>query len=251
MSAAADRATCRPPTHGVWLFNADTLGERLATLQARSPRLSDDEISRAAAMRVPRMRERWVASRISLRLTLEAWMKRSLARQPFHVAPQGRPFLPPPAPSFSLSHAGPFALVAIAEGGPIGTDIEEISPRKISAIRTTQMENFAAHVAGTSLPGASEEGRFIQAWTRIEAYAKADGRGVARVLSEAGILGQGSQAARAQAASPVFRPLPYRAHDLNIASLAPGYAAAVAGPADAAHVQIEVCDGAELLAGFE
>lgn len=241
----------RPPTHGVWLFNAGTLGTRLAALQADAPRLSEDEIARASAMRMPVMRERWVASRIALRLTLEVWMKHSLGRQPFQITPEGRPFLPAPAPSFSLSHAGPFALVAVAQAGPIGTDIEEVSARKISAIRASQMERFAAHVAGAGLPGASEDARFIQAWTRIEAYAKADGRGVGRVLGEAGVLGQGSQAARAQVDGHTFRPPQYRAYDLDIAQLAPGYAAAVAGPADAALAQIKVCDGAELLAGFE
>lgn len=250
MSAVADPAKRGPPALGVWLFNVDMLGARLERVEAHAPRLSDDEITRASNTRDAVMRQRWVAARTALRLTLEAWMKASLHRQPFQVAPQGRPFLPAPAPSFSLSHAGPFALVALAEPGPIGIDIEEISTRKISAARVSQMESYAAHVAGTALPAAGDA-RFIQAWTRIEAYAKADGRGVGRVLSDAGLLGRGSQAARALGGPAAFKAPHYRACDLNVAHLAPGYAAAVAVPAGEGLLPHKVCDGAELLAGFE
>lgn len=252
MSTAADPESRGPPALGVWLFDVDRLRDRLARAQARVPRLSDDEEIRASCTRDPVMRQRWVASRIALRLTLEFWMKQSLGRQPFPVAPGGRPFLPPPAPSFSLSHAGPFALIAIAEAGPIGADIEEISARKISQGRVSQMEGYAAHIGRTVLDPTSGQRRFIQAWTRIEAYAKADGRGVGRILSEVGILGRGSQAARAQGVPAEFKPIAYGACDLNIAHLAPGYAAAVAGPAsDAARFHWKVCDGSDLLAHFE
>lgn len=254
-------AAARPPV--AWLFDLARLQDRLEAAEVRHGRLSADEQARAAAMRDPQRRQRWVASRIATRLALEAWAGSRLAGRPFDIAPGGRPYLPPPWPAFSLSHAADLVLAAVAGAGPIGVDLEPVAPRQIPSVRREQIENFAHIIAATdvaaTLAHADADRRFIQAWCRIEACAKADGRGVARLLAEAGILGPGSRQRRAAlAVGGAVDPesfsghggamaRPYAAYDLDVSAMAPGFAAAVAGPARAGLGGLAVADGALLL----
>lgn len=250
-------------TPAVWLFDLDRLAGQLADAERSRPRLSADEQARAAAMTDTVRRVRWRAARTSLRLALEAFCGQSFALRGFEIAEGGKPYLPAPAPAFSLSHADRYALIAIAraERGPLGVDLEAIAPRKISQDRRTQMEAFAVALAGAPLPGdgdaasAHHRRRFIQAWCRIEAYAKADGRGVGRVLSAAGIMGRGSFALRAAAGAtsdeaPRTTIQDRHVVDLQLDGLAPDFAAALALPArPLASDAIRVRDGASLLQG--
>lgn len=253
----------RPPAGAgrlqIWLVD---LAARAAELEAAAladltEYLSDDEQRRASAMADDLRRTQWIAARVSLRCAIEEFSTISLARRPFDIAAGGKPFLPAPFPHFSLSHCAGLALIALTDAqlGPLGVDLEAIRPNKMSPDRAAQIECLAELLAdGASLPTETSTDatsdpaacRFIQAWCRVEAFAKADGRGVARLLADAGILGAGSQRRRQQQVA-LKRPSPAMspaaacwAQDLKLAALAPGYAGAVAYARQAAPLEARV-----------
>lgn len=260
----------------LWLVDLDATAGSLLAAEADCSRLSPQEAERAQAITDDSARRRWLSAHIALRLLLERWGGAGLRAQPFQFAPGGRPFLSGPAPHFSLSHAGQFALIGLTRSAPLGVDIEVISPRIMPRERRSRLVAFANDVAGgAELPdvhpslasGARaaagpaesanvETATFIQAWCRVEAFAKADGRGLLAVLSQAGIMGPardapgaGDHAVAVACASPGSvrgqvrdGPCPspgqlsgYRVWDVPLGSDAQGYAAAVA-LARAAHI---------------
>ncbi len=249
----------------LWLVDLDATAGPLMAAEADCSRLSPQEAERAQAIIDDSARRRWLSAHIALRLLLERWGGAGLRLQPFQVAPGGRPFLPGPAPHFSLAHAGQFALIGLTRSAPLGVDIEVISPHVMPLERRSRLVAFANDVAGgAELPhvhpspasgvraaaGPAEDANvetaaFIQAWCRVEAFAKADGRGLLAVLSQAGIMGPAKDAPGVEdlactSPSPVRDlvrdgPCPspgqlsgYRVWDVPLGSDAQGYAAAVA-----------------------
>ena len=84
--------------------------------------------------------------------------------------------------SFSLSHSGSVALLAVARGASVGIDVEAIRPRpnlqKLAA-RVLDPEALAAFRAADD---SQQLVAFLQAWTAKEAYLKAIGLGIATDL---------------------------------------------------------------------
>ncbi|MDR2392080.1 MAG: 4'-phosphopantetheinyl transferase superfamily protein [Planctomycetota bacterium] len=115
----------------------------------------------------------------------------------FAAEPFGRPraLLPPgtapkpPAPVFSLSHARDAVAVAVAAGGQVGTDVENVGRR--GDFPSLAERFFApeerAHVAEA---GDSPEGRrrFLQYWTLKESYLKALGLGMNKSMSSFALM---------------------------------------------------------------
>ena len=203
-------------TAEIWLVDCEAEALTLESLEDAVPRLSEEEIAQALRMRDAGERGRWRAAHIALRFLLERWAGEDVRGLAFTQAANGKPFLPPPAPSFSLSHSGRLALIGLARSGKIGVDVQEIAPRLISGERRQLIEDYAVRIArGAQLP-ADRDRRFIQAWTRIEALSKADGQGVGKTLTDAGL-----SAARA----PGLASADMHVEDI---ALGQGYAAAVA-----------------------
>ena len=224
--------TSRPRVK-LWLFNCDRHADQLLHLDQSAAVLTASERERAARLTDDLTRQRWTCARVALRRALGAWTSVPFERRAFEITAHGRPYLAAPAPQFSLSHAGAYALVAISDSGAIGADIEFIAPRKILAERRQRLEAFAGQLCASPLPDESDA-RFIQAWCRIEAVAKAEGCGVGRLLTRAGVMGPkgttADVAATAGIASGASAP-GLCAADLDVGDLAPGFAAAIAGPA--------------------
>jgi len=129
-------------------------------------------------------------SHLALRLALSAIIGPERAARPFTVGAYGRPELAldrgsaQPNVSFSLAHSGETAVIALSRSVPVGIDLEVIRPRRISDARRRMIEAAATAMSG---PLATEpDVRFIEAWVRIEAAAKATGLGVARLLHALG-----------------------------------------------------------------
>lgn len=91
---------------------------------------------------------------------------------------RGRPYLPGSELYFSLSHSSDVALVAVASGAPVGVDVECV--RADVDIDVFARDLLAApEVAGIdALPAAQRLRAWFQAWTRLEAAAKASGEGL-------------------------------------------------------------------------
>jgi 4'-phosphopantetheinyl transferase len=240
----------------LWLFDCDKHGARLLELDESVHVLTAAERGRASRLTDPLVRRRWMCARIALRRALGARTSAAFELRDFDVTAHGRPYLSAMGPNFSISHAGPYVLTAVCDGA-IGADIEQIASRKISPQRRQRLEAFAEQLGGPLDADGDAEMRFIQAWCRIEASAKAEGCGVGRLLTRAGLMGPAAHerpAAAAAGSESAIKPAAalMRAADLDVVNLAPGFAAAVAGPPETVagwgHLSVE--DGGALLTGL-
>jgi len=136
------------------------------------------DLARAARFRLPVDARRFLARRAATRRVLAARL--GLAPQDIVIAygALGKPFLLGAALQFSTSHAGPLLLVALAEGVPVGCDIERVCPtRDLPTIAATCFTaGEAARVA--ALTGPDRDIAFYDCWTCKEAYLKAIGTGL-------------------------------------------------------------------------
>jgi 4'-phosphopantetheinyl transferase len=135
----------------------------------------------------------WRRARIVLRLVLATHVGLTQARAPLVVSSRGKPRLASLGPEFSLSHSGALLLLAVSPRGPLGVDIETRTTVEMDERRRTAIERAATALAPDApLPSSSVVQRFLQAWTRLEAVAKATGAGIGQVLTELAITGPAS-----------------------------------------------------------
>jgi phosphopantetheinyl transferase len=175
-----------PAAVDLWLVDRDQTAELLAQIEAATPRLSAADLARAAAIADPALRGRWLAGRTALRLLLEVHCGPGIRQQPLALQPDGRPFLSQSGGvDFSLADSGSFLLIAIATGQKIGVDVE--MPRNL---RMSTGNIAAIMSAGGALCGDALHNP-LQAWTRIEAFAKAANLTLAATLAAFGIQGHG------------------------------------------------------------
>jgi 4'-phosphopantetheinyl transferase len=176
-------------TNGIdlWLVDLDRAEAALEALEARAPRLSPDIRARCDAMHDEAARRERRLSHIALRLALEARLGEVVRGVPFATSETGKPSLAHPDPAesglgFSLAHTRGLALIAVG-GGTLGVDIERVRAVRIPAARRPPIEAEAVVLAaGAPLIDTDADARFINAWVRVEAVAKATGSGVAPIL---------------------------------------------------------------------
>jgi len=148
--------------------------------------LSADELARADRFVFDRDSRLFVTAHAALRRILGAAVGVAPERLAFELEEHGRPRLAGGGPSFSLSHSGDRALVALGDvdrgdgGGAqrIGVDVERfrdgIDVERFAARNFTPFER--AELA--ALHGAERLRGFFRVWTRKEAYIKALGKGL-------------------------------------------------------------------------
>jgi 4'-phosphopantetheinyl transferase len=154
----------------VWLAH---LGE-----PASMATLSASERDRAQRFAAGEVRRRFVTSHTALRDILSRYCDETPGDMVIEAPERGKPRLPQhPYLSFNLSHAGDWALVAVAHSAEIGIDLEEIREdvRVVELAQRFLAPAEAAHLAGLH-PGARIEA-FFRFWTCKEAFVKALGRG--------------------------------------------------------------------------
>lgn len=218
----------------VWLADVDAAGEALDVLERRFAFLTTDERARAGRLQ-PHQAEQWTRTRVALRTLLASRLGPSSAQSSFLLSAAGKPRLADGTLAFSLSHSGRFALIGLSPDGPVGVDIEtrnqvNMHPDRLQAIAAAAI----ALAPDVPLPDHGDAIRFVQAWTRLEALAKATGTGIGALLVSLGIRGP---AATLDAHTPpdVSQLLIAEGCALRITDLRLGCAAAVAG-SDAADV---------------
>jgi len=151
--------------------------------------LSDDERVRALAMRGEAHSARYVAAHALLRSLLAERTNIPPARIRIERrscvrcgGPHGKPFCADdPSITFSLSHSGDMAAVAVASSLEVGLDIEDTSRKRgvarLAAKTLSDRERLFFEASG------SEDACFFRLWTRKEAVLKATGAGITRRLS--------------------------------------------------------------------
>jgi len=159
----------------VWRLPLDLPDEALARCQAV---LSPSELAREERLRNSLHRRRHRAAWGQLRWLLASCLGQSPERLRFGREPHGKPFLVGSRLGFNLSHSGDCLLIAVAEGRPVGVDVERIRP-------LSRMAALAEHclappeLAWWRQLGEAERIRaFFKFWTGKEAFVKADGRGL-------------------------------------------------------------------------
>lgn len=169
----------RPGCVRIWEVRLPGGGRDDAEMAGRAWRLlPDDERARADRMGDAGARRRFVYGRACLRSALAGLTGRAPRELRFRYGKHGRPFLPG-GPSFSLSHSGDAALVAVTRGGRVGVDVERVRP--VARMDAVAARRFApaerAWLAAAPAGGRAEA--FFRIWTRKEAFAKALGGGLA------------------------------------------------------------------------
>lgn len=217
----------------VWRLKLDgatcvTLGE----IEDKTSRLSLDETARADAIQAVDVATRWRAAHIALRLVLERTLGPTIRSVPLIISPRGKPTLDGHQLAFSLSHAANEVLIATSEFGAVGVDLEASRTVRMSDDRRQAIEHGAASLSGQPLP-AEPMARFLQAWVRLEALAKAEGSGLAAILSQAGAYGPRRKVRLA--AKDMHLPQTYRICDLAVGD---GRFAAIAMPQTCTGVRV-------------
>jgi phosphopantetheinyl transferase len=88
--------------------------------------------------------------------------------------------------SFSVSHSGSFAVIALTDGDvAVGVDVEEVRPRRRLAALAARVLNDEEHAVWLALDDEDARLRsFLRVWTAKEAYLKALGIGIATRLRD-------------------------------------------------------------------
>ncbi|AHB50450.1 hypothetical protein W911_16905 [Hyphomicrobium nitrativorans NL23] len=167
----------------LWFVDLEKASSALDALESATPRLSDADNARFAAMTDSAARRNRRLAHIALRALLERKCGPDIRNTPFVVSESGKPALACASVSFSLAHTAASALIALSDVGPVGVDLEHARKVKIPAARRAPIERAAvALAAGVPLAEGDPDTRFLRAWVRIEAVAKATGSGVGPIL---------------------------------------------------------------------
>jgi 4'-phosphopantetheinyl transferase len=150
--------------------------------------LDAEERARADRYRVEDDRRRSIVARGTVRTLLG----RRLGREPrdlgFVEGPQGKPALIGGELEFNVSHSGDRVAIAIAEGGPVGIDIEVERPRTTDLVVLAR--RYFSPVEALAVENAADGALplFFTIWTAKEAVIKAVGGGLSIQLASFSVL---------------------------------------------------------------
>lgn len=216
----AHLALPRDETH-VWCASLDQPPARVAALEQT---LSLDERSRVQRYRFAHDKQYFIIRRGLLRQMLGDYLEIEPGSLRFRSGPYGKPALAemPSAymPRFNVSYTYELALFAFARDREVGVDIEYVRPVAEAEQIAGRYFSAQARDALRDLPPHRMYEQFFIYWTRLEAYLKASGMGLAGAESQ-GLLSPENTAQSLY--GPIYSVLP-----------APGYVAALALQARAA-----------------
>ncbi len=199
MSISAPVREDRPTQRGfagleLWRVDLQAAGPALREIEDRTPRLSHSDRHDLAAFTDAHIASERHAAHVALRLVLERAAGAQWRGVAFTRTAHGKPHLQGAPAVFSLSHAPGLALIAVGSSGIVGVDVERARPVRIRAPRRGHIEDSARALNRKQALPDEEGARFLQAWVRLEAFAKAQGCGVGRLLTRFGIMGGGGAA---------------------------------------------------------
>lgn len=140
--------------------------------------LDEHEHERAVRLCDPLLRRRYVAAHVALRQILGWRLGSDPAALVIVVDRHGKPSLSDGRLVFNLSHSGGWALIALADDGEIGVDLE-LGERLGEVDRLAERLFAAADLAAyRALPNAARADAFLTAWARKESALKALGLGI-------------------------------------------------------------------------
>jgi 4'-phosphopantetheinyl transferase len=154
--------------------------------------LDSGETARAASLLSEAAQRRFIGGHVLLRTVLGEFVGVAPQKLCFEHGPSGKPRLASNNTDsvwFSLAHSGELALVAISATSEVGVDVERIRPIP-EALRIAERAFDSASCAALRETAPEQrDAAFLGHWTRLEALAKATGRGLARSLEHTEELG--------------------------------------------------------------
>jgi 4'-phosphopantetheinyl transferase len=168
----------KPGETHLWRVDLD---RNLDALPAIRQVLAPEERAKADRFRFDRDRNRYILAHGALRAILASYLDTTPAEPMFRYGPQGKPELRDGALRFSLSRSGDLVLCAISPADPVGVDVERVSAGVDDDVAGCFCTPRALRLL-QALPRPARRRAFFQAWTRMEAYSKARGAGLARDL---------------------------------------------------------------------
>ncbi|HXC01298.1 MAG TPA: 4'-phosphopantetheinyl transferase superfamily protein [Opitutaceae bacterium] len=146
--------------------------------------LSPEEMLRAAGFKFEVDRRRFIVAHGSLRLLLSGYLHALPERLVLVTDLLGKPRLADQTDGpirFNLSRSGEMALYAFAQGHEVGVDVEQIRPNadELAIARRMFTPDEARRLE--TLQGDERTAAFFNSWTRLEALAKASGRGLSSI----------------------------------------------------------------------
>jgi 4'-phosphopantetheinyl transferase len=177
----------------LWLVDLEAAAPALEALERDCPRLAGDDRARALRLGEARARRHRLAAYTALRIVLERVAGPEVRGQTFARASGGRPGLGAGDTTFSLSHTEGLALIGVARAGSIGVDLERVRALRMSSRRREEMLALAAGLAAEPLGDPAGDAALLRAWCRVEAFAKARGEGLDRLLRELGLREAGGR----------------------------------------------------------
>ena len=188
--------------------------------------LDEEERERAMRFRTQQQRDAFTASHALVRTALSAYASREPAAWRFAISPEGCPsVLGDSELSFSLTHAGPAAAVAIGTGLPLGLDLEPIRPERDPLMVARRFFGPAENAWLVGLPPDERPAAFAALWTSKEAVLKARRRGLTEPLHSVEVeMDSAGRPVRVRAAGGPW--------SLRSWSPEPGWCAALAVPTD-------------------
>jgi len=164
----------------VWRASLDQVPSLVAELVQT---LSADERLRAERYHFARDRQSFIISRSLLRMTLAGYQNMEPGGLQFYYGPYGKLALAETSTTstlqFNMSHSHKLALFAFARDREVGVDVEYIhhvaEAKQIAERYFSEQEQKAL----LSLPLSQMYEQFFTYWTRLEAYLKASGDGLA------------------------------------------------------------------------
>lgn len=146
--------------------------------------LNANELERAARMRPGIPRDEFIAGRGSLRLLLGSAVTCDPRMIAFRVGTHGKPELCAdhvrlPTPSFNVTHSRGMILIALSYAGALGVDVE-VRDTTVEALEVARASLHDSDVRRIEAAGTEDDriSEFYRCWTRREAVAKCDGRGL-------------------------------------------------------------------------
>ena len=186
------RQQLNPSSVTLWLVDIDRAEQALWQLEEEAPRLSwRERVDFETASNFERARIR-LGAHIALRLVLERWLGATAVRGvAYEVEKGGKPFLSGSGVDFSVSYSGSKVLIGVRAGGAIGVDLECDREVRMTREQRNRIIAMSGILKAQTCPAAGfdETTHFLQAWTRMEALAKATGLGIGRVLGHFGLIG--------------------------------------------------------------
>ncbi len=164
------------------VWHADLVWLDLEALRALDALLTDRERGQAQAYKRLEQRHRFVAVRGLLRRTLAGYLGIEPQDLVFELSEFGKPALQGAELHFNISHSGAHLLIAVADFGAVGVDVEKVRVgRNLQALAGRcfsgrEYRDWAALSADQQLQA------FYRLWVKKEAFVKAVGRGIAAGL---------------------------------------------------------------------